>query len=437
MEGSFVVIAFVLVAVVAFLAIVWQQRRVQKLLDAKSDLTEEKAALLVERAALLAEKASLQGQISAKEQYQQEMRVLHEKELQQMQQTFENMVSRNSLIFQERSGKAISELMRPIQDKFTEFSKAVSLSQEKSIERHSRLEQKILDLDLQSRSISDEARNLANAITGYSKIQGNFGEMLLTDVLKNAGLVEGIHYITQGVITDESGREIKSTEGKTMIPDVIILFPDDTRLIVDSKVSLTAFNKYMNSSTAEDRVRYAKAHVESIRSHVDELKNKDYAAYIPDGQRKIDYNIMFVPIDGAFTLMLDEDPTLWQTAKDNNVLIVSQMTLIIVLNMVQLGWKQYDQEKNIADVYKTAEELMSQLKAWMESYVQVGALLGKVQDAYQDSKKKLSESNQSVIKKIGKLEKLGLSPKRSNAKLKTGSRLVGTQSIIPAELDND
>lgn len=146
---------------------------------------------------------------------------------------------------------------------------------------------------------------------------------------------------------------------------------------------------------------------------------------------------MFIPVEGAFRLMLEEAPRLWQVAKDNNILIVSQMTLIIVLNMIQMAWKQHEQEKNISDVYKTAEELMSQLKGWMESYVKIGDYLGKASSAYEDSKKKLSDSNQSVIKKIGKLEKLGIAPKRSNAKIKTGSRLSGPESVIPKELSDD
>ena len=282
--------------------------------------------------------------------------------------------------------------------------------------------------------MGEEARNLANALTGYSKVQGDFGEMLLTDVLKNAGLVEGIHFFTQGVITDRDGHEIKSDEGRTLIPDVMVYYPDDTTVIIDSKVSLNAYKEYMVSETVDARRKLAKAHVESVRKHVDELKTKDYASYIPQGRRKVNYNLMFIPVEGAFRLMLEEDPMLWQVAKDNNVLIVSQMTLIIVLNMIQMAWKQANQEKNIAEVYKTAEELMSQLGGWMGSFVKIGDALEKAAAAYGDASKKLSDSNQSVIKKIQKLEKLGLSPKRSQGKIKTTGRTMGPESIIPAVL---
>ena len=219
-----------------------------------------------------------------------------------------------------------------------------------------------------------------------------------------------------------------------MIPDVMVLYPDDTLVIIDSKVSLTAYNKYMNAETVEDRRKYAQEHLASVRSHVDELKRKDYASYVPEGKTKVGYNIMFIPMEGAFRLMLEEDPLLWQAAKAGDVLIVSQMTLSIVLNMIQMSWRQYNQEKNIAEVYKTAEELMGQLKNWMSAYADVGNALKKAAGAYEESRRKLIDSNQSVVKKIGKLERLGLAPKRSAAKIKTGGRLSpGKESIIPAE----
>lgn len=367
----------------------------------------------------------------------QEMEERHRKDLEQMKLVFENMAARNNETFKARSAETISELLKPVQEKFAEFSAAVKDSQEKSIDRHSRLEQKIQELDSRSVAVGNEARNLANALTGYSKVQGDFGEMLLADVLKNAGLTEGIHFVTQNVITDESGREIRSEGGRTMIPDVMVNYPDDTVVIIDSKVSLKAYNDYMAADTVEQRAALAKAHVESVRSHVDELKTKAYASYIPDNKRKVDFNIMFIPVEGAFRLLLEQDPRLWQVAKDNNVLIVSQMTLVIVLNMIRMSWKQHEQEKNIADVYKTAEELMAQLRAWMESYVKIGESLEKASAAYEDSKRKLVDSNQSVIKKIGKLEKLGAAPRRSGGKIKSTTRLDGSQTIIPKELDSE
>lgn len=360
------------------------------------------------------------------------------KNLEAMSDAFKALSAQNSETFRNKSKEEIAEILGPIREKFAEFDKSVRESQKDSAAQSAALKVHIENVLRQSRTVGDEARNLADALVGRSKVQGDFGEMLLVDVLNNAGLVEGIHYTTQGAMTDERGREIKSQSGRTMIPDVMVHYPDGTTVIVDSKVSLKAYRDHALSESVEERARSAKDHVESVRRHVDELKAKDYASYIPEGRRKVGYNIMFIPVEGAFRLMLEESPTLWQMAKDNNVLIVSQMTLVIVLNMIQMAWKQADQERNIAEVYKTAEELMGQLSGWMASYAGIGAWLDKAREAYAESTRKLKDSNQSVIRKIQKLERLGLAPKRSQARIRPGSRLATIQSssrsIVPPEL---
>lgn len=358
-----------------------------------------------------------------------------ESQRKQMEESFKYLSEQNSAGLRRQSAESISELLKPIQDKFEMFDRTMRESQVKDGERSSAMMEAVRQMMERSKSVGDEARNLANALTGHSKLQGDFGEMLLTDLLRNSGLEEGVQYSVQSVMCDEAGHEIKSDAGRTMIPDVIIHYPDDSHVIVDSKVSLTAFVNYCNCEDTVQRKLYAKQHIESISRHIDELKAKDYNSYLEDGQRKIDYNIMFIPIENAFRLMLEEEPVLWQKAKDSKVLIVSQQTLMIVLNMILISWRQHDQQKNIVEVYKTAEELMSQLKSWMSAFVNVGEYLGKAQSAYDESKRKLSESNQSVIRKIDKLEHLKLSPKRSNAKIKAGARMVaGQESVIPNEL---
>ena len=362
----------------------------------------------------------------------------HQRDLEMMKEHFRassaELAAKNSREFKEQSAADIADMLAPIKEKFAELDKAMKETHTESVRRNAELATSIRLVMEQSRQVGDEARNLADALSGRSKVQGNFGEMLLKDILKNAGLQEGIHFISQGVITDAQGHEIKSEGGAVMIPDTLILYPDDTMVVVDSKVSLKAFNSYTAATDASERDYFAREHIESVRRHVDELKAKDYASYIPEGKRKVDYNIMFIPVEGAFRLMLDSAPSLWQAAKDNNVLIVSQMTLVIVLNMIQMSWKQAEQEANIEQVYKTASELMGQLQGWMTSYVTVGDSLERTLRAYNESRMKLSDSRQSVLQKIRKLESLGLSPKRSKAKIKINARKSGPESVIPAEL---
>lgn len=396
------------------------------------------------------EKLALEGQLKAQDETyraldaqraEQQRRLDEEREKafesqrKQMEESFRVLSEQNSAGLRRQNAESITELLKPIREKFDGFEKQVKESGEKTLERDARLSESIKNMMDQSRTVSEEARNLANALTGRSKIQGDFGEMLLVDILRQSGLEEGVHFITQGVLRDGMGHEIRSESGAVMIPDVVVNYPDGGQVVIDSKVSLTAFVNYMNSDSVEDRKRFAKEHVDSIRKHIDELKVKDYASYIEDSRRKVDYNIMFIPVENAYRLMLDEAPALWQMAKDAKVLVVSQQNLMIVLNMILMSWRQHDQQKNIADVYRTAEELMSQLKNWMESFVKVGENLEKARSAYDDSRKKLMDSNQSVIRKIDKLERLNVGPRRSNARIKPGSRMVGgRESVIPGEL---
>ena len=193
--------------------------------------------------------------------------------------------------------------------------------------------------------------------------------------------------------------------------------------------------EWNQATLPEDRKKWAREHIRSIRSHVDELRGKDYASYIPEGRRKIDYNLMFVPIENAFRLMQEEEPLLWQQAKNQGVLIVSQMSLAIVLNMILVAWRQFDQQRNIQEVFKTASELMSALENWMGEYAKMGERLEALNKSYGESTRMLKESSQSVVKKVAKLEKLGATRKRSNAALKTGGRMIGgRESVIPTML---
>lgn len=439
----YIAAAVALVSVVALIVVlVRTSRERQRLMKEYEDAEDKLQERLLK---MSSEKAAVESKLAASEEYEARMREVqdnalkmqkeqHEKDLENMRDAFKALSAENSAVFKKQSAESIGELLKPIREKFTEFGDAVRESRKEAIQQNAELKEHIRGVMDRSNAVGEEARNLANALTGYSKVQGDFGEMLLTDVLKNSGLQEGVHFFTQGVMTDSSGHEIKSESGRTMIPDVMVFYPDDTTVIIDSKVSLNAYKDWMNAEKVEDRKRLAKAHVESVRKHVDELKTKDYASYIPADRRKVNYNLMFIPVEGAFRLMLEEDPMLWQVAKDNNVLIVSQMTLIIVLNMIQMAWKQANQEKNIAEVYKTAEELMSQLNGWMSNYVKIGESLEKAMSSFEESTSKLKDSNQSVMKKIQKLEKLGLSPKRSQARIKTSGRTQGPESIIPESL---
>ena len=416
----------------------------------RRDATAKQQELQSRIESLYAEKAGLEAKLQTQEKAHQLLDAQREsslkeqkelfqeqaaKSLEEMRNAFKALSAENSEHFRKTSAESVGELLKPIQEKFKEFSDSVKTSDEKNAERSGSMEKMIHLLSEQSKSVGSQAQALADAITGQSKTQGDFGEMLLVDLLRESGLQEGVNFDVQGVIRDEYGHEIKSDDGRTMIPDVIVHYPDGGEVIVDSKVSLKAFLEWNQAILPDERKHWAREHISSIRNHIDELRGKDYASYIPEGRKKIDYNLMFIPVENAFRLMQEEEPLLWQQAKNQGVLIVSQMSLAIVLNMILVAWRQFDQQRNIQEVYKTASELMSVLENWMKEYVKVGDKLKELGKSYDESTRLLTESSQSVVRKIAKLEKLGATRKRSNASLKTGGRMVGgKQSVIPTQL---
>ena len=429
-----------LLLVIAVVFLVLQERRhAAEKAALVQDYEARRDVLQEEVASLKSEKAALESRLEVQQQAQEAMLQAEKehaaKSLEEMRSAFKALSAENSEHFRKASAESVGELLKPIQEKFKEFSEHVKSSDEKNAERSGSMEKMIRILSEQSRSVGDQARALADAITGQSKTQGDFGEMLLVDLLRESGLQEGVNFDVQGVLRDEQGHEIKSDEGRTLIPDVIVHYPDGGEVIVDSKMSLKAFVEWNQAVNPEERKRWAREHIRSIRSHVDELRGKDYASYIPEGRRKIDYNLMFIPIENAFRLMQEEEPLLWQQAKNQGVLIVSQMSLAIVLNMILVAWRQFDQQRNIQEVFKTASELMSALENWMGEYAKMGERLEALNKSYGESTRMLKESSQSVVKKVAKLEKLGATRKRSNAALKTGGRMIGgRESVIPTML---
>ena len=429
-----------LLLVIAVVFLVLQERRhAAEKAALVQDYEARRDVLQEEVSSLKSEKSALESRLEVQRQAQEAMLQAEKehaaKSLEEMRSAFKALSAENSEHFRKTSAESVGELLKPIQERFKEFSEHVKSSDEKNAERSGSMEKMIRILSEQSRSVGDQARALADAITGQSKTQGDFGEMLLVDLLRESGLQEGVNFDVQGVLRDEQGHEIKSDEGRTLIPDVIVHYPDGGEVIVDSKMSLKAFVEWNQAVNPEERKRWAREHIRSIRSHVDELRGKDYASYIPEGRRKIDYNLMFIPIENAFRLMQEEEPLLWQQAKNQGVLIVSQMSLAIVLNMILVAWRQFDQQRNIQEVFKTASELMSALENWMGEYAKMGERLEALNKSYGESTRMLKESSQSVVKKVAKLEKLGATRKRSNAALKTGGRMIGgRESVIPTML---
>ena len=260
------------VVLAALISVIACLRRMSALNAEKSAVAEEKAALASENAVLSSRLKSQEETYRALEEQRAEARLQLEEERnkafesqrKQMEESFRLLSEQNSAGLRRQNAESITELLKPIQEKFGEFDRTMRTNQEKAAAQDATMKQMMDSLMKKSQSVGEEARNLANALAGHSKVQGDFGEMLLVDLLKASGLEEGVHFMTQGVIRDSSGHEIRSDSGATMIPDVIVYYPDDTELVIDSKLSLTAYMNYVNAESVEERKRWAKEHVASV-----------------------------------------------------------------------------------------------------------------------------------------------------------------------------
>ena len=237
-----------------------------------------------------------------------------------------------------------------------------------------------------NRTISTEAQNLTSALKGNSKVQGDWGEMLLETILDSSALTRGIHYETQYNIKDEEGRNLR--------PDVVLHLPEKKDIVIDSKVSLTAFVAYTSAETEAERQRHLAAHVASVRQHVTELGRKEY-------QRRLnspDFVIMFIPNEPAFLAALQNDTAIWSDAYDKKVIISSPTNLFALLKMVADLWKYNDQDKNTKEIAACGLKLYEQLVAFTSSLENVGAALDKARGAYEDAHKRLCTGNDNIIR---------------------------------------
>lgn len=306
--------------------------------------------------------------------------------------------------FRQSSREQIDLLLKPFRDNITDFRRRVEEIYTTQTSQRGELKAELKHLMELNQSISADARNLTDALKGNSKVQGDWGEMLLETILDNSALSKGIHYETQYNIKDEEGRNLR--------PDVVLHLPEKKDIVIDSKVSLTAFVGYTSAQSEEERQRYLAAHVASVRQHVVELGRKEY-------QRRLnspDFVIMFIPNEPAFLAALQHDTSIWADAYDRKVIISSPTNLFALLKLVADLWKYNDQDKNTKEIAACGLKLYEQLVAFTSSLESVGTALDKARDAYDDAYKRLCTGNDNIIRVGERLRKTArLQTKRQHA----------------------
>ena len=325
----------------------------------------------------------------------------------QLRLATDEMLKQRQQEFAESSNNNLGQIVNPLKETIEQMKQVMNDSTLKQTELSSDLKANIENMMRQSEAAKMSTEELTRVFKHGSKVQGDWGETVLNELLEAQGLTEGIHYDLQPYIKDAQGQISKSEEGSMMRPDVILHLDQRREVIIDSKVSLTAFMDYSNANTEEERKRLLKAHIDSLKSHVRELSTKDYSSYIQPPKARMDYVIMFVPHSAALWTALNAQPDLWRNAMAQNVFIADEQTLFAALRIINLTWTQIAQAQNHEKVYALANELLERVGQFMKKYQDIGTALERATKAYEDGGRKLAPQGQSILTTCAKLQKLG------------------------------
>jgi DNA recombination protein RmuC len=321
--------------------------------------------------------------------------------------SFKNLANKiledNSEKFKKQNSEQLGSLLNPLGKEIENFKKKVEETNKDYIDRNAALTQKIQSLESLNLRLSQDAINLTNALKGDSKVQGDWGEIQLEVLLEKSGLTNGIHFTTQGGYKDD--------EGNLKKPDFIINLPDNKHLIIDAKVSLTAYESYFNSQNELEKSLALKKHIDSIKKHFIELSNKDYPSLY--GINAPDHVLMFVPIEPALMLALHEHKGIYLDALEKNIVLISSSTLLATLSTIASIWKQEDQKKNVLEIAKEGGLLYDKFEGFVSDLLNVGKTLKSSQASYEEAMNKLVVGRGNIIKKVENLKKLGAKTKKT------------------------
>ncbi|MFI3289638.1 MAG: DNA recombination protein RmuC [Rikenellaceae bacterium] len=325
----------------------------------------------------------------------------------QLRDQFKNIATEiftdHSRQFKESSRESIDTMLKPFKENITSFRERVETIYNFENQQRGALKNELERLMELNRKITVETSNLTNALRGNSKVQGDWGEMILETILQSSNLVRGTHYSTQTNFKDEAGNNLR--------PDVVLNLPEGKQIIIDSKTSLTAFVNYVNSEEPTQRRQALDAHIVSVRQHIKELANKEYQKLV----NSPDFVIMFIPSEPAFLAALQAESSLWGEAYERRVIISSPTNLFALLKLVDDLWKRNAQSKNTAEIVTRGTKLYDQLVNFVGSLEGVGVALDGAKSKYDDAYKRLCTGNDNIIRNGEKLRKLGLPTKRQQS----------------------
>ena len=386
----------------------------EQVITDKANLEKQLQLSITEKETIRTEKDSLAIQLSKKEvdfenlwernkEQKEEVEKLQEKFTKEFENLANKILDEKSNKFTEQNKENMKNILSPLQDKIQLFEKKVEDTHKESIDYHAALRQQILGLREMNIQMSKETINLTKALKGDSKMQGNWGELVLERVLEKSGLEKGREYEVQQAFTTQDGNRV--------FPDVVINLPDGKKMIVDSKVSLTAYEKYINEEDEILKLGYLKEHVLSIKRHVEQLGNKNYHDLYQI--ESPDFVLLFIPIEPAFAMALNEDATLYNKAFEKNIVIVTPATLLATLRTIDSMWTNQKQQENALEIARQAGALYDKFEGFVTDLIKIGKKIDETKIEYSSAMNKLVDGKGNLIVSVEKLKKMGAKAKKA------------------------
>ena len=378
-----------------------------------SELQSLKAQMENER--LFAEKLRAESDQQWAQKLESLKQEMHRMTIEQQKAAAEQLAAKQSAL-QENNRLQMDELLKPIKEQFADFKKSVEESKTQNEVNKKELQstfeatmklfqqeqqQAVTSLKEQTSKIGSDAANLTKALKGDSKMQGDWGEMVLETILENSGLRKDEEFFIQENTKDENGKNFR--------PDVIVRFPEGRSVVIDSKVSLTAYTDALAAETDEERERLMKSHALSVRKHIDELAEKDYSKLVEDA---IGFVLMFIPNETSYIAAMKQQPDLSRYAYQKKIIIISPSNLLMALQLAYNLWQYDRQNKNVEKIVKTAADLYDKVATFEDTFTGIGDLITRLSGTYDKAKKQLYDGTGNVMRRVESLKKLGVTPKK-------------------------
>jgi len=435
---TYLFLALLVLALIALFTLYLRYQATLRLLTQAETQVEQTESLLQVTSAQLSsaqhareeallERAGYQAQLASLERQLQELREQKATLTQELRESFQSVATE---IIRERTqdlNERTEATLKPLREDLQRFGRQVTETyQEESRERFS-LKNEIKNLVERSQEISEETTNLTRALRGDSKVQGDWGEMILERILERSGLRRGEEYFVQETLRDESGRLITTEDNRGGLrPDVIVRYPNSGAMVIDSKVSLTAYSRYLSADTDEVRAIALREHLQSIRKHIDELSRKKYEEHVSGAANFV---MLFIPNEPAYSLALSHEPNLWEEAYAKNVVLINGTNLIAALRMAQDMWQRERQERNIRLILEKATGLYDQFALFTKTFVKVGERLQSAKEDFDKAQGQLSEGRGNLVRRVEQLKELGV---KTNKTIST--KLLSEEDMVPQEL---